>query len=103
MAEKITFTSWDFIELICEEHRNELSLELRKQIPVYVCCNEGCLTQIPASVYEKILSDIVLKINSNELAVGGIWRKKFSGTTYEFKVITYTLGKKTRIAVKCLR
>lgn len=102
MSERIAFASWDFIELICFAHNEVLNLEMRKQQPMYVCSVNGCHTQLPAAVYEKILADIVERLNVNGLAVGEIWRKKYHGKSYEFKVIILTTGKKTQISVRNL-
>lgn len=102
MAERIAFASWDFIELVCYAHGNELTLEMRKQQPTYVCSENKCTVQIPATAYEKVLADIVEKMNSNSLAVGGSWRKKYQGRNYEFKVVVFTTGKKTKISVRNL-
>ena len=102
MPERIAFASWDFIELVCPIHGKELSLEMRKQQPTYVCTEKECLVQIPATAYEKVLADIVAKMNSNSLAVGGSWRKKYQGRNYEFKVVVFTTGKKTQISVRNL-
>ena len=94
MAERIAFASWDFIELVCSSHGKELSLEIRKQQPTYVCSEEECSVQIPATAYEKVLADIVERMNTNSLVVGESWRKKYQGRNYEFKVIVFTNGKK---------
>ena len=102
MAERIAFASWDFIELVCFTHGKELTLEMRKQQPTYVCSEKDCVIQIPATAYEKVLADIVEKMNSNSLAVGGSWRKKYQGRNYEFKVVVFTTGKKTKISVRNL-
>ena len=102
MAERIAFASWDFIELVCYAHGNELTLEMRKQQPTYVCSENKCTVQIPATVYEKVLDDIVKKMNMNSLVVGETWRKRFQGQNYEFKVVVFTSGKKTRISVRYL-
>lgn len=102
MAERIAFASWDFIELVCSTHGKELTLEMRKQQPTYVCAVEQCPVQISATAYEKVLADIVEKMNTDSLAVGGSWRKKYQGQNYEFKVIVFTTGKKTRISVRNL-
>lgn len=102
MAERIAFASWDFIELVCYAHGNELALEMRKQQPTYVCSENKCTVQIPATVYEKVLDDIVKKMNMNSLVVGETWRKRFQGQNYEFKVVVFTSGKKTRISVRYL-
>ena len=59
MPERIAFASWDFIELVCSVHGKELSLEMRKQQPTYVCTEKECPVQIPATAYEKVLADIV--------------------------------------------
>ena len=101
MTERIAFASWDFIELVCSTHGNELALEMRKQ-PTYVCSEKECTVQIPATSYEKVLADIVEKMNANSLVVGGSWRKKYQGRNYEFRVIVYTSGKKTQISVRNL-
>ena len=102
MAERIAFASWDFIELVCYGHGNKLTLEMRKQQPTYVCSENKCTVQIPATVYEKVLDDIVKKMNMNSLVVGETWRKRFQGQNYEFKVVVFTSGKKTRISVRYL-
>lgn len=102
MSERIAFASWDFIELVCYEHNEVLNLEMRKLQPMYVCSAVGCSTQLPAIVYEKVLSDIIERMNSNGLAVGEFWRKKYQGMSYEFKVIVFTAGKKICISVKRL-
>ena len=102
MAERIAFASWDFIELVCYAHGNELTLEMRKQQPTYVCSENKCTVQIPATVYEKVLDDIVKKMNMNSLVVGETWRKRFQGQNYEFKVVVFTSGKKTQISVRYL-
>ena len=46
MPERIAFASWDFIELVCPVHGKELSLEMRKQQPTYVCTEKECSVQI---------------------------------------------------------
>lgn len=102
MSERIAFASWDFIELICAEHNEILNLETRKQQPMYVCPMDGCHTQILSIVYEKVLADIVICMNSSGLAVGEFWRKKYLGKGYEFKVIVLTSGKKVRVSVRNL-
>lgn len=102
MAERIAFASWDFIELVCSAHGKELTLEMRKQQPIYVCSEEQCPIQIPATAYEKVLADIVEKMNTNSLVVGESWRKKYQGSSYEFKVVVFTSGKKIRISVRTL-
>lgn len=102
MSERIAFASWDFIELVCSAHNEILNLEIRKQQPMYVCPAKGCHTHLPATVYEKILSDIVERLNVNGLAVGEVWRKKYQGKSYEFRVIILTTGKKTQISVRNL-
>ncbi len=102
MSERIAFASWDFIELICFAHNEVLNLEMRKQQPVYVCSVDGCSTQLPSAVYDKILEDIVEKMNTNSLVVGGSWRKKYQGRNYEFKVIVFTGGKKICVSVRNL-
>ena len=102
MSERIAFASWDFIELICSEHSKPLNLEMRKHQPMYVCTVEDCSTQLSSTVYEKVLADIVERMNSNSLAIGELWRKKYQGKSYEFKVILFTSGKKTIISVRNL-
>lgn len=100
MSERIAFASWDFIELVCSVHGKELSLEMRKQQPTYVCLEKECSFQIPAVAYEKVLTDIVERMNTNSLAVGESWRKKYQGQNYEFKVVVFTSGKKICISVR---
>lgn len=102
MSERIAFASWDFIELVCAIHNEVLNLELRKQQPTYVCSVDNCATQIPATVYEKVLADIVNCMNASGLAMGETWRKKYHGKNYEFKVVVITSGKKTKISVRKL-
>lgn len=102
MSERIAFASWDFIELVCSKHNEVLNLEMRKQQPMYVCSVDKCSTQIPTTVYEKVLADIVNRMNSSGLAVGEFWRKKYQGKSYEFKVVVFTSGKKVCISARCL-
>lgn len=102
MTERITFAAWDFIELVCSKHGTELSLEMRKHQPTYVCSEKGCSIHTSANVYEKILADIVERMNKNSLAVGESWRKKYQGQNYEFKVIVFSAGKKTKVSVRNL-
>ena len=102
MTERITFASWDFIELVCSEHGKELSLEMRKQQPTYVCSEPECPIHISANAYEKILADIVERMNKNSLVVGESWRKKYQGWNYEFKVVVFTSGKMIQISVRNL-
>lgn len=102
MAERIAFASWDFIELVCSTHGNALDLEMRKQQPTYVCPNTECSVHIPATAYDRVLSDIVGRMNNNSLVVGESWRKKYQGRNYEFKVVVFTSGKMIQISVRNL-
>lgn len=102
MSEKIAFASWDFFELVCDKHRKPLELKLRRSTPVYACIHPECSLYIPTVVYEKIRDEVIKKTNESILTLGDAWRKKYSGKTYEIRVISFADGKKTVVSVKCL-
>lgn len=100
MGEKIAFTAWDFVSLCCYEHKNELILEAKNGKPFYSCPVDSCAFSLPALVYEKILEDIVKKINAGKLIVGTMWRKKYCGKNYECFISSAPTGKKPVIIIR---
>jgi len=100
MSEIISFASWDFIEMVCHEHKEELVLKEIGAKPFYVCKEADCKTQITPFVYERIHAEVLAKLNAGTITIGQKWRKKFLGRSYEFKIESNATGKRTRVSVR---
>ncbi len=100
MGEKITFASWDYIKLLCFEHKIDLSLAVSGYKPVYRCKTDGCNLCFSADVYEKVLDDVVKKQNTDRLIVGDMWKKRIMGSTYAFTVEACPCGKQVEVSVE---
>lgn len=102
MKETIAFASWNFIRIKCGVHLEELKLPDTYGKPNYCCPHKACAAYVPDVIYEKLLEDTVSKLNSNSLAVGSRWKKRYSGRVYECIVLSSADGKRPEIGVRVL-
>ena len=100
MKEKIAFASWSFIKILCATHGEELVLKEISGRPVYVCPRRDCTLQVPSVIYEKLLEDTVLKLNSNALVIGSRWKRQYLGRAYECSILSAVSGKQPEISIK---
>ena len=100
MKETIAFASWSFIKIMCAKHGEELVLKEISGRPTYVCTKEDCTMQVPSAIYEKLLEDTVSKLNLNSLVIGGKWRRRYLGRTYECSILSAAAGKQPEIGIK---
>ncbi len=100
MREKIAFASWNYIKLVCAEHREELVLGVIKGRPFYECTVQGCLTKISTAVYEKALDDVIALQNKGELTTGVKWKRKSDSRVVEFTLSSCSNGKRPEVSVR---
>ncbi len=99
MGEKIAFAPWNYINILCSNHKKELVLGLSGSKPIYRCEEQGCPLCFSAEVHEKVLDDVVEKQNSNRLVLGEQWKRRVSGVAYIFTVESCSYGKTVEISV----
>ncbi|MBR6051609.1 MAG: hypothetical protein IKP68_10485 [Clostridia bacterium] len=100
MKETISFAPWDFIEVKCYEHKCPLELREVNGRPFYCCPEEDCGLQVPPEIYGKLLDETILRMNRNALVVGGVWHKRFAGSSFTCTVLSAPDGKKPEIGIR---
>ena len=100
MKETISFAPRDFIDVKCCEHKCSLELREVNGRPFYCCSEEECGLQVPPEIYGKLLDETISRMNKNALVVGGIWHKRFAGSSFVCTVLSASEGKKPEIGIR---